>query len=153
MIKKLEDLRAPDVAGPAHQRQLKLMLLSAKKSSRIGILLVAAPLLFMLGIILKYGFSVAVPGFTALEETMSAMDHSFFRFVPPLVLAGGPLVALGLNLLAIMHFQLDREKRELQVALKLRMLNLLIIGACLFILGMLFVHIIAEHGETSRSVH
>jgi hypothetical protein len=33
------------------------------------------------------------------------------------------------------------------------MLNLLIIGACLFILGMLFVHIIAEHGETSRSVH
>src|SRR5437588_8539817 len=131
LIKKLENIHPPAPSSAAHQRQLKLVLMSAKRSSWIGLFLVAVPCLFLFGIILKYGFRVAIPLFSPVEEKMAAIDHTFFRFVPPLVLVGGPLVALALNLLAILHFQIDRIHRELQVTVKLKIINLLILAVCL----------------------
>ena len=113
LIKKLEGIERPELSSATHQRQLKLVLVSAKRSSRIGILLVTLPCLFIFGVILKYGLGVASPLFSALEEKMADIDRSFFRFVPPLLLVGGPLIALGLNLLTILHFHIDRVRREL----------------------------------------
>jgi len=104
LIKKLEGIERPDLSSATHQRQLKLVLVSAQRSSWIGILLVALPCLFLFGVILKYGFGVGSHLFSALEEKMADIDRSFFRFVPPLLLVGGPLIALALNLLAILHF-------------------------------------------------
>lgn len=146
LIKKLESIERPELSSGTHQRQLKLMLVSAKRSSWIGILLVTLPCLFIFGVILKYGFTVGIPLFSALEEKMADIDRSFFRFVPPLILVGGPLIAFALNLLAIMHFQIDRVRRELQVTVKLRIVNLLISGICLFILAMIFMYVVGENG-------
>ena len=146
LIKKLEGIERPNLSSASHQRQLKLVLISAQRSSWIGILLVALPCLFLFCVILKYGFSVGITGFTALEEQMVRIDRTFFRFVPPLVLVGGPLAALALNLLAIMHFQIDRVRRELVVTVKLKVGNLLIGAICLGILAMIFVYVVAENG-------
>jgi len=63
------------------------------------------------------------------------------------VLAGAPMAALILNLLAVMHFHFDRARSELQVSVKLRIINLGIIALCLLILAMLFVHAVAESGH------
>ena len=146
LIKRLEGIERPDLSSPTHQRQLKLVLVSAKRSSWIGILLVTLPCLFLLGVILKYGFRIGIPLFSAIEEKMANIDRSFFRFVPPLLLVGGPLIALALNLLAILHFYFDRVRRELQVTFKLRIINLLIIGICLMILATVFMYVVAENG-------
>lgn len=76
---------------------------------------------------------------------MAALDRTgALRFLSASILAGGPLVALALNLLAIMHFSIDRGRRELHVAVKLRWANLVIVGVCLAILEALFLHILAE---------
>jgi uncharacterized membrane protein YwaF len=146
LIKKLEGIQRPDLSSATHQRQLKLVLVSAQRSSWIGILLVALPCLFLFGVILKYGFGVGSHLFSALEEKMADIDRSFFRFVPPLLLVGGPLIALALNLLAILHFRVEPSRRELQVTVKLKIINLLIIGICLFILGTIFMYLVAENG-------
>jgi len=146
LIKKLESVQPPSLSSATHQRQLKLVLMSAKRSSWIGLFLVTVPCLFLFGVILKYGFRVGIPLLSAVEEKMSEMDHTFFRFVPPLLLVGGPLVALALNLLAILHFQIDRVHRELQVTVKLRIINLFILGICLLILAMIFMYAVAENG-------
>jgi len=146
LIKKLEGIERPDLSSATHQRQLKLVLVSAQRSSWIGILLVTLPCLFLFGVILKYGFGVGGHLFSALEEKMADIDRSFFRFVPPLLLVGGPLIALALNLLAILHFHMDPFRRELQVTVKLKIINLLIIGICLLILATIFIYVVAENG-------
>lgn len=146
LIKKLEGIERPDLSSATHQKQLKLVLVSAQRSSWIGILLVTLPCLFIFGVILKYGFGVGRHLFSPLEEKMAEIDRSFFRFVPPLLLVAGPLVALALNLLAILHFYVDRFRREVQVTVKLRITNLLIIGICLSILATIFIYVLAENG-------
>jgi len=146
LIKKLEGIKRPELSSATHQRQLRLVLVSAKRSSWIGILLVTLPCLFIFGVILKYGFRIGIPLFSALEEKMADIDRSVFRFLPPLLLVGGPLIALALNLLAILHFHVDRVRRELQVTVKFKIINLLIIGVCLLILAMIFVYVVAENG-------
>jgi len=125
---------------------LKLMLVSAKRSSWIGILLVTIPCLFIFGVVLKYGFGIGSPLVSAIEEKMADIDRSLFRFVPPLLLVGGPLIALALNLLSILHFQMDRLRRELRVTVRLKIINLLIIGVCLMILAMICMYVVGENG-------
>jgi len=100
----------------------------------------------MFGVILKYGFRVEIPVFTMLEESMASIDRTFFRFVPPLILVGGPLAGLAVNLLAVMHVQFDRHRREFQMTVKLKPVNLLIIGVCLSILAMIFMYVVVENG-------
>src|SRR5258708_4177871 len=146
LIKKLEGIERPDLSSATNQRQLKLVLVSAQRSSWIGILLVALPCLFLFGVILKYGFGVGSHLFSALEEKMADIDRSFFRFVPPLLLVGGPLIALALNLLPFLNFHVEPSRRELQVTDKLKIINLLMIGICLLILGTIFMSLVAENG-------
>jgi len=147
LVKKLESLKSPDLQSPLHQQRLKLVLTNARRSSWIGLVCVAFPSLFLFGVLLKYGFRVDVPLFSALEEKMAQIDHSGLRFLSPLVMAGAPLAALVLNLLAIMHFHFDKARAEFQFSVKLRIVNLIIIAACLLILAMLFVHAVAESGH------
>jgi hypothetical protein len=146
LIKKLENVETPALSSASQQRQLKLVLVSARRSSWLGLILVTAPSLFLFCVILKYGFQVDLPWFSMVEEEMSFLDHTLFRFVPPLILVAAPLVGLALNLLAVLHFELDRGHRELRVTLKLKVLNLLIIGTCLLILTMIFTYAVAENG-------
>ena len=153
LIKKLEGVERPELSSAAQQRQLKLFLVSAKRSSWIGILLIAAPCLFLFGVILKYWFRFSIPTLNWFEEEMVRIDHSFFRFVPPLILVAGPLVALALNLLAIMHFHFDRARRELQVTVKIRILNLLIAAVCFIILAIIFMYVVGENGLPFLSHH
>jgi hypothetical protein len=146
LTKKLDGMERPELTSKLHQKQLKLVLLSARRSSWIGFVLITLPSLFMFGVITKYGFRIDVPVFTALEETMAAVDRTAFRFVSPLILVGAPLAALVMNLLAVMHFQIDRSRRELQITVKLKPLNLAIIGVCLFILAMICMYVVVENG-------
>src|SRR5712671_5934782 len=146
LTKKLEAMELPELSSRLHQKQLKLVLLNTRRSSWIGVVLIVLPCLFMFGVILKYGFTIDIPIFSSLEEYMAAVDRTVFRFVPPLILVGGPLAGLALNLLAVLHFQFDRQPRELQVTVKLKPVNLAIIGVCLFILAMIFMYVVVENG-------
>jgi len=147
LVNKLESLKCPGMQSPSHQQRLKLMLTNARRSSWIGLAFIAFPCLFLFGVLLKYGFRFDLPLFTGMEERMAQIDHSALRFLSPLVLAGAPLAALMLNLLAIMHFHLDRAQSELLVSVKLRIVNLVIVALCLLILATLFVHAAAESGH------
>lgn len=147
--RQLRELSKPSVTAPELGRQLKLTLVDASLSSHIGAYLIAIPSLFLFAIIMHYGFGMPIPGLSSLESWMSRLDRetSSLRFLSPLVLAGGPLLALALNLLAILHVEFDGRHRELLITLKLRVVNLVVAGASAAILGMLVAHIIAERGH------
>jgi hypothetical protein len=149
LVSRLERVKRPDSGSAAQQRQLRLVLVSARRSSWVGLVLILCPCLFILGVLLKYGLRVEIPLFSALEEKMAAIDRSPYRFLSIFLLAGCPLAALALNLLAITHVQIDRLRRELQVTVKLKIINLVISAICLFILGMIFAHVVAENVRVS----
>ncbi|PYI93303.1 MAG: hypothetical protein DME97_06095 [Verrucomicrobia bacterium] len=144
LSKKLENISPPEISAPAHQRQLKLTLLNASKSSLLGAFLVVVPCIFIFGIFLKYQLRVRTGWITAVEEWMLRIDHTWLWFIPPLLLVGAPLVALTINLLALLHVRLVSARRELQITLKLKPANLCVCALCLLILAAVFIHVIGE---------
>lgn len=146
LMRQLEATETPVPTAPAHQQHLKLTLLSATRSSRIGVLMVGLPCIFIFGIFLKYQLRWHVGWLTAVEEWMSRMDHTLLWFVVPLLLVGAPLLALALNLLALMHVKLDRTRRELQITLRLKIASLLVCLVSVIILAAVFIHVIGERG-------
>ncbi|HXL57330.1 MAG TPA: hypothetical protein VN958_13795, partial [Chitinophagaceae bacterium] len=52
--KQMENLKTPQADTSGHQQILKITLLNAKKSSRLGIVFVTIPCLFLFGVFLKY---------------------------------------------------------------------------------------------------
>jgi|ERR1700674_1693465 len=144
LSKKLEDINPPEISAPAHQRQLKLTLLNASRSSVVGAFLIVVPCLFIFGIFLKYQLRVRTGWISAVEEWMLRIDHTSLWFIPPMLLVGAPLLALALNLLALVHVQLVSARRELQITLKLKVANLCICALCLLILAAVFIHVVGE---------
>jgi hypothetical protein len=147
----LQHISVPNPSSQALRADLKLALLSARPSARLGFALVIVPLTFLGGVILRYGFDVAVPGFAAFEEMISAIEHApVIRLVSPVVFAVGPLVALAINVLAILHVRYQEGPGELVLTVKLRWANLLIAALSLGILAMVFVHIVSESAHHVR---
>src|SRR6266478_3456111 len=123
LSKKLENIDPPEISAPAHQRQLKLTLLNASRSSVVGTILVVAPCVFIFGIFLKYQLRVRTGWISAVEDWMLRIDHTWFWFIPPMLLVGAPLLALTLNL---------------------KLANLCVCALCLLILAAVFIHVIGE---------
>jgi|GEM_PF-3515644 len=142
---RLDPLRRPEPTAPALKRELKLALLGARASSRLGLALVALPALFVFGVIVRYGFGLPVPGFDALERLVGWMEHQpYLPLLSPLVVAGAPLLALALNLLAILHVEWNRPRHELVLTLRPRWANLAVCALSSLVLAMVFVHLVAE---------
>jgi hypothetical protein len=131
-LKKMENLESPNLASKIHQRQLKLTLLSTKKSATFGILLVLTPFLFAFGMILKYNLGLDFGLVTTFPSWLVSLEDRsiILTFLIRALLLGGPLVAVMINLLAILHFQFDGQAKEVLVSIKLKWLNIAVIAFC-----------------------
>ncbi len=138
---QLENLQTPQVNDIRHQQSLKVNLLNARKSSRIGIVFITLPCLFLFGVFMKYFLGVQFPVFTALEDAMANLDKTpFLKWISPVLLVGLPLLAIIINTLAITHFYRDKQRKELLITIKYRLLNIsiLIISICIVAIFILF---------------
>jgi len=143
---KMQSMHKPDISSDSHQLQLKIMLLNAKRSAGIGVFLVLVPCLFLAGIFLTRFLNVPFPLFSTVEEWMSKKDNSvWIKVLIPFLLVGGPLIALAFNLLAILHFELNKAARELIVTIKAKWLNICISLLSLFILAIFFLYAVGEN--------
>jgi heme/copper-type cytochrome/quinol oxidase subunit 2 len=148
LTNRLEQMPRPVIAADAMKDSLKLTLVSVRGSSRWGAALIALPALFVFGVVLHYGFGLAVPGFAALEDSLTWLESQRWgSLLAALLLVGAPLTALVLNLLALSHIQIDRRRRELQFTLRLRPLNIVIAFVAVLIVALVAVHIIAEQAH------
>lgn len=125
---KLGKLDLPNPEGIAHQQELKIPLLSYKRSSKAGLLLLLPPAVFVLVVTLKYQFMVlSSPFLNGVERLFHALsDHWLLSYLIPVIFVGLPLVAMIVNFLAICHFAVDKETKELLITVKNRPLNLAI---------------------------
>lgn len=142
---KLENLKTPEIE-PRPPEELKMTILNAKRSATLGVWFVLIPLYFLGGVLMKYIFHVNLGLIDATEELMASLDRSMaLKWVAPLLLMGLPLAAVALNILAIVHFGFDRERRLFSVTVKLRWLNIVILAVSAGIIGIFLLYLITEN--------
>lgn len=121
----LSGMKLPEPENIKHQQELKIPLLSFKKSSRAGLWLLALPVVFAVTFILKYELGIFSSFLDVIENFFSAVDkNQFLTFLIPIIFIGLPLIAMIINFLAFCHFTFNKEKKELLVTIKYRPFNM-----------------------------
>jgi hypothetical protein len=102
---------------------------------------------------LLFSFSGSVEVVRALEATLFDVEGAFYRVVlHPVVVLGGLVVALGLNLIPLLGVEVDRAAgvARATVALRLRRTHLAIAAAGLALLALLLAYTFTENFEIHR---
>jgi hypothetical protein len=126
--KKLENLSKPQLPQTLqHQWQLKLSILSAKKSARASLWLLLIPFLLFISRVFQEILNVSIPP-GSWFEIYSIQWPLWLRvtvFITIIIVI--PLIAVILNLLSITWIQYDREQKVLHISIRMRTINLIII--------------------------
>jgi hypothetical protein len=142
--KYLTDIPKPEPPAIEGREMLKLALLNARRSSRIGIVLVALPGLLIFLFFLQNTLHL-FPGFTRwLAGSGTFLPLPWRAIVFFIFLVGFPLVAVAVNLLSISYYRYHRFRREFTITIRLRWWNLIIaiIGAGLA--AFYILHLLAD---------
>jgi hypothetical protein len=108
-----------------HQEELKIPLLSYKRSSKAGLWLLILPVIVAITCILKYDLAIPSTFLSGIGRFLAAVDgNPVLSFLIPVVFIGLPCTAMIINLLAFSHFTLVRQRKELLVTIKYRPVNL-----------------------------
>jgi H+/gluconate symporter-like permease len=146
--KKMEDLKTPGVESISHYRELKLMMLNARKSAAIGFWFLAIPCYFLFCVFMKYYFHVNLHFFDIIIDMMSDLDKTpGMKFLSPVLLVGLPLVAIMLNALSIMHFQYEKSWKEIKISVRLRWINIFIILVSAVLVCIFLFYVIIENAH------
>jgi hypothetical protein len=126
LVDFMKTIPKPAPTETGEKEKLKIFLVTARKSSRIGVLLIGLPSLLLSIFILqalfhfKFGFIQWLGGNTSSFPT-PAKAVLIFVF-----LVGFPMTAMVLNLLSLSHFQFDERSREFRVTFRIRWWNIVI---------------------------
>ena len=131
----LSSMELPNPEHIKHQQELKIPLLSFKKSSKAGLWLLVIPVIVTLTVVLRHdiGISATVPDIIASIIKAVEGNH-FLTFFIPVIFIGFPLLAMIINLLAFCHFTHNKTEEELLITVKYRPVNILIFLVSLMIL-------------------
>lgn len=143
--KKLENLSTPKMPSISHQWQLKLAILSAKKSAWAALWLMLAPFLILGSALLQSLLNISIPPWSWMQEYSPhwPLWVRFGIFVTVVMIF--PLLAVLLNVLSIIWLQYDRTQRVLHISIRLRLVNIIIILVA-GLLALLFIgHTIADY--------
>ena len=125
--KMLSGMDLPVIENIKHQQELKIPLLSFKKSSRAGLWLLVLPMIVAVTFLFKYELSIDSPLIDGIRKFFDAIDkNQFLTFLIPVIFIGLPLTAMIINLLAFCHFTYIKEKKELLITVKYRFFNIAI---------------------------
>ena len=136
----LSKIRVPEPENVLQERELKIPLLSYRKSSRAGLWLLLLPITFAITLVLKTGFGVQTGYLDLYQKFFAAIDKNVvLTYLIPLIFVGLPLLSMIINALAICHFHNSRKNRELIITIKYRPLNiaLFLLSFALFVFFLL----------------
>jgi len=146
----MDNLDKPQIDIGKHKQELRLRLLNTKKTSRLGLVLMALPCLFIFGMLLKEYLGYDLGLFTFVYDALAENDRRYgdtsvvnwlFRL---LVLAGLPL-AVYLNITSLLHVRYEKDLKELFITLKIRWLNIIIVLISLLVFFVFLNYLIAEN--------
>ena len=122
---KLTNMQVPQPENILQPADLKIPLMSYKKSSKAGLWLLLMPITVAVVIVLKSELGLQSGYLNLVQKFFGAIDqNAVLTYLIPLIFVGLPLVAMIINFLAICHFQQNKNARELIMTIKYRPLNL-----------------------------
>jgi hypothetical protein len=125
--KMLSGMDLPVTEKIKHQEELKIPLLSFKRSSRAGLWLLILPVVVAVTFLIKYELGIYSPLIDGIRKFFDAIDsNQFLTYLIPVIFIGFPLTAMIINLLAFCHFTFIKEKKELLITVKYRPFNITI---------------------------
>lgn len=141
---KLENISVPKLSSLQHKEDLKLTILSTKKSANLSFVLLSIPAIILLGAISQSAFHILLPPWSWMVKYGYLMPLWLRMLIYIMVLIVLPIVAAFLNILSVVWCKYDKEKKVLNIAIRLKTLNIVII-AVTAIIALLFIgHTIAE---------
>ncbi len=124
-INKMDNLKKPGFSTKEPNKKLKLAIVNSKKSAAMGVWFLLAPCYFLLMIFMKYYFNVNLHVIDIFEDFIASMDRSpVTKFIPPLFFVVLPIAGIIMNLLSIMFFEYDKERKQINISVKLKLLNI-----------------------------
>jgi lantibiotic transport system permease protein len=125
---KMNNLQTPDSGKLKHQEVLKMAMINARKSSKIGLLILLIPALFILIAYIKIQILMRIDLNASLNSLIEKANQiGYLKWFVPAIFVGLPILATIINLLAITHFYVDKTNKELIISVKYRLKNIIII--------------------------
>ena len=122
---KLTNMQVPQPENILQPADLKIPLMSYKKSSKAGLWLLLLPITLAVVIILKTELGLQSTFLNLVPKFFGVIDHNpVLTYLIPVIFAGLPLIAMIINFLAICHFQQNKKAKELIMTIKYRPLNI-----------------------------
>jgi hypothetical protein len=121
----LNSLQVPATENITQHRELKIPLLSYKKSSAAGLWLLLIPMTFAVMYVLKAELNVKAGYFEVIRKFFSGIDDNVvLTYLIPIIFIGLPFISMIINALAICHFQKNSKTKELIITIKYRPRNI-----------------------------
>lgn len=139
---KMENLNTPNTDFVKHQEILKIGMMNARKSARIGIVFILIPMVLIVLAYIKIKLLIHWDFFPRLQQFVTGQHQpGILSWVTHLFFIGLPILAIVINLLAITHFYIDKQNKELIITVKYRLKNLIILllGALLLVLVFMYI--------------
>jgi hypothetical protein len=150
-LQQMENLKVPDVNPSQHQNTVKMAIMNAERSVALGVWLVAVPCYFLLCVFMFYFFHLRMGWFAAMFTLMSGLAKTpFIDVLGPIVLFFLPIVCIIINVLSILHVQVQhidpsrRKVKELRITLKIKRWNILLILISLAIVFVFISYVMTE---------
>jgi hypothetical protein len=144
LVDLLKTIPKPVPTETGEKEKLKIFLVTARKSSRIGLLLIGLPSLLISIFILQALFDVKFGFIQWLAENTSSLPTPVRAVLVFVFLAGFPMIAMVLNLLSLSHFEFDGRSREFRVTFRIRWWNIIIALAGGALATFYILHILAD---------
>lgn len=123
----LNRMQIPQPERVVQPRELKIPLLSYRRSSKAGLWLLLLPVTFALTIVLKIELGIQSQLIDGVRRFFAFIDnHVVLTYLVPVIFMGFPIAAMIMNFLAICHFQNNNKTKELIITIKHRPLNIAI---------------------------
>ncbi len=146
----MENKEQPSVDISNHREKFRMTLLNTRRSAFLGVLLLIVPFLFLSGVLFKHYLQIDIGIFTAFYEWIGEIDQkygdsSILNWIVRFFLIIGPLVAIGINLISILHIRYDKPQKEVVISFKVKWLNWTIILLCSTIFIIFSTYLIVEN--------
>ena len=143
LVDYLKTIPKPTPTETAGQERLRVFLVTARKSSRIGLLLIGLPSLLISLYILQALFHFRFGFIRWLGENPSTLPTPVKAVLIFVFLVGFPMIAMVLNLLSLSDFHFDGRNREFRITFRVRWWNVVIALAGGALATFYILHILA----------
>jgi len=141
---KLNALNIPNIKMSMNQHQLKLAIMSAKKSATTALWLMLIPFIVLGSGIVQSLLHISVPPWSWMQTYLPHFPVwvRFGIFATVVIII--PLVAVILNVLSIVWLQYNKKEQILNISIRIRTLNIIIIVIATLIAFLFIGHTIAD---------